>query len=89
MKYLTFLDYSTLEATERGFEAQLKQKDNEIAELKRKVQELSQGTDDIKELKEKAKQFDLHMNILNEFQRELNSLKLKINSENSKKKNKG
>jgi integrase-like protein len=89
MKYLTFLDYPTLEATGRGFEAQLKQKDNEIAELKRKVQEMSQGTDDIKELKEKAKQFDLHMNILNEFQRELNSLKLKINSENSKKKNKG
>jgi integrase len=89
MKYLTFLDYPTLEATGRGFEAQLKQKDNEIAELKRKVQELSQGTDDIKELKEKAKQFDLHMNILDEFQRELNSLKLQINSENSKKKNKG
>jgi len=37
MRYLTFLDYPTLEATGRSFEAQLKQKDKEIVELKAKI----------------------------------------------------
>jgi chromosome segregation ATPase len=34
MKYLTFLDYPTLEATGRSYEAKLKEKDREIEELK-------------------------------------------------------
>ena len=45
MKYLTFLDYPTLETTTRNLEAQLKgvveQKDKEIAELKSQIQELN------------------------------------------------
>ena len=51
-KYLTFLDYPTLEATGRSFEAQLKgvveQKDKEIEELKHKLQELTQEADQVK-----------------------------------------
>jgi cell division protein FtsB len=36
MKYLTFLDYPTLEATGRSFEAQIKQKDKEIDDLRQR-----------------------------------------------------
>jgi integrase len=50
MKYLTFLDYPTLEATGRSFEAQLKQvvkqKDKEIEDLKQQIREISQEKDD-------------------------------------------
>jgi integrase len=42
MKYLTFLDYPTLEATGRSFEAQLKQKENRIAQLEEQIIELQQ-----------------------------------------------
>jgi methyl-accepting chemotaxis protein len=45
MKYLTFLDYPTLEATGRSFEAKLNavvdQKDKEIADLKNKIADLT------------------------------------------------
>ena len=40
MKYVTFLDYPTLEATGRSFEAQLRQKDREIESLKQSVADL-------------------------------------------------
>ena len=36
MKYLTFLDYSTLEATGKNIEAQLSEKENEIQLLKQR-----------------------------------------------------
>ena len=36
MKYLTFLDYTTLEATGKSIEANLREKDREIAGLKEK-----------------------------------------------------
>lgn len=62
MKYLTFLDYPTIEATSRNFEEQLKavvqQKDKEIEELRRKVQTLNQGTDQIKELQKQIVQIN-------------------------------
>jgi integrase len=94
MKYLTFLDYPTVEATGRSFEAMLKsvvqQKDEEIAQLKLKIEQLSQGTDQIKELTQKAKEYDSFMArynpMIEEFQREINSLKLRINSETIEKK---
>jgi hypothetical protein len=45
MKYLTFLDYPTLEATGRSFEAKLNvvvdQKDKQIRELENKIAELT------------------------------------------------
>jgi DNA repair exonuclease SbcCD ATPase subunit len=83
MKYLTFLDYPTLEATGRSFQSQLKgvveQKDKEIAELKLKVLELSQGTDEIKELKQKAKEYDSFWSSIKpqieKFQQEIKSLR--------------
>jgi integrase len=46
MKYLTFLDYPTLEATGRSFEAQLKQKDKEIADLHQEVKLLKKRESD-------------------------------------------
>jgi hypothetical protein len=36
MKYLTFLDYTTLEATGKNIEAKLSEKDREIAGLREK-----------------------------------------------------
>jgi hypothetical protein len=36
MKYLTFLDYTTLEATGKNIEAKLSEKDREIAGIKEK-----------------------------------------------------
>jgi hypothetical protein len=36
MKYLTFLDYTTLEARGKSIEANLREKDREIAALKEK-----------------------------------------------------
>jgi hypothetical protein len=36
MKYLTFLDYTTLEATGKSIEANLREKDREIAGLRQK-----------------------------------------------------
>ena len=42
MKYLTFLDYPTIEATGRSFEAKLKEKDKEIAALTQKVSSLEE-----------------------------------------------
>ena len=49
MKYLTFLDYSTLEATGRGTEAKIKEleKENKIKSQKyeQEIQELREQTD--------------------------------------------
>jgi integrase len=42
MRYLTFLDYPTVEATGRSFEAQLKQKDKEIEALKQQIRQVSE-----------------------------------------------
>jgi hypothetical protein len=39
MKYLTFLDYTTLEAAGKNIEANLRQKDSEIAGLKEKYEQ--------------------------------------------------
>jgi integrase len=52
MKYLTFLDYPTLETSARSLEDKLKEKDKEIAELKRKIQEMSIRTDKLDMLQE-------------------------------------
>ena len=41
MKYLTFLDYSTLENTGRSIEAKLSEKDKETKEIKSELYELS------------------------------------------------
>ncbi|MFL6458831.1 MAG: hypothetical protein ACJ71G_17925 [Nitrososphaeraceae archaeon] len=46
MKYLTFLDFPTVEATGRTFEAQLKQKDKEIEELKAQMRHETVTKDD-------------------------------------------
>jgi integrase len=48
-KYLTFLDYPTVEAVGTSFAAKLEEKDKEIAELKTKVQEMSIRTDRLDE----------------------------------------
>ena len=66
MKYLTFLDYPTLEAKGRTFEAQLKEKDREIEGLKRQIaqitidvseiQKMKQDMDDLKEAYRKSKE---------------------------------
>ena len=45
MKYLTFLDYPTVEATGRSFEAQLKQKDQEIEDLRRQIRQIESAFD--------------------------------------------
>jgi hypothetical protein len=37
MKYLTFLDYATVEATGKSYEAKLEQKDSEIEQLKQRI----------------------------------------------------
>jgi integrase len=42
MKYLTFLDYPTLEATGKRLESQLEEKDQMIAHLRQQVQSLQQ-----------------------------------------------
>jgi integrase len=42
MRYLTFLDYPTLEATGRSYEALIKQKDTEIEELNSEIRLLKQ-----------------------------------------------
>jgi hypothetical protein len=39
MKYLTFLDYTTLEARGKGIEANLQEKDREIAGIKEKYEQ--------------------------------------------------
>lgn len=48
MKYLTFLDYSTLEARGRGIEAKLREKDRELHDLKEKyeseIESIREGT---------------------------------------------
>jgi integrase len=60
MKYLTFLDYPTLEATGRSYEAKLKEKDIEIEALKQQVSSLKQrdsmNTDAIGSLTDKFMQ---------------------------------
>jgi hypothetical protein len=57
MRFLTFLDYPTLEATGRSYEARLKQKDQEIAGLKQEIAALRQrdvlNTEGIKGLTDK------------------------------------
>lgn len=56
MKYLTFLDYPMLEATTKDIESRLEavigQKDKEISELKRKIQDMSIRTDKLDLLQE-------------------------------------
>jgi integrase len=47
MKYLTFLDYPTLEATGRSYEAKFKEKDREIVELNRQIAELKSKYDSL------------------------------------------
>jgi DNA repair ATPase RecN len=54
MKYLTFLDYPTFEATSRSFEAQLKQKDKEIEELRRRIEELTVSNSEIDKFRQKV-----------------------------------
>jgi hypothetical protein len=46
MKYLTFLDYTTLEATGRSIEAKLQEKDKEIYSIKEKYEQ------DLREIRE-------------------------------------
>lgn len=46
MKYLTFLDYATLEATGRSIEAKLQEKDREIYSIKEKYEQ------DLREMRE-------------------------------------
>jgi integrase len=54
MKYLTFLDYPTVEATGKSFEAQLKQKDKEIEELKQQIRQVNETKDlEMQELKQR------------------------------------
>jgi methyl-accepting chemotaxis protein len=60
MKYLTFLDYPTLEASARSLEAKLEAKDREIAALNAKIQnmtaEADQNTDQINALTKEMQQ---------------------------------
>ena len=60
MKYLTFLDYPTVEATGRSYEAKLKEKDREIEALRQQVgllkQRDSMNTDAIGGLTDKLMQ---------------------------------
>lgn len=57
MKYLTFLDYLTVEATGRSFEAQLKQKDREIEDLKNRIADLYSNTSEIQKLKQQVDEY--------------------------------
>jgi integrase len=81
MRYLTFLDYPTLDATSKNFEAQLKgvveQKDNEIGELKHRIAELESRALDTRQLTQ-----------LERFQQQLDELKQVINNNNNNKKEK-
>jgi predicted RNase H-like nuclease (RuvC/YqgF family) len=73
MKYLTFLDYPTLEATGASFEAKLKEKDKEIESLKAQMRhvevtkqsELTETTNAIADL----------MKTVKELQKEVSDLK--------------
>jgi integrase len=60
MKYVTFLDYPTVEATGRSFEAKIKEKDKEIARLNQNIinlqeqlnQDVVNKNDEIKQLQQ-------------------------------------
>ncbi len=69
MKYLTFLDYPTVEATGRSFEAQLKQKDKEIEELKAKIRHIEVTKD--QESKQNADVIGDLMQQFNEMKKEI------------------
>jgi integrase len=51
MKYLTFLDYPTVEAVGTSYEAKLKEKDREIASLNYRISQLSQSVEEYKSIK--------------------------------------
>ncbi len=48
MKYVTFLDYPTVEATGRSFEAKIKEKDKEIAKLSQDMANIRQQFEELK-----------------------------------------
>jgi integrase len=50
MKYLTFLDYTTLEATGKNIEAKLSEKDKEVQVLKEQVSSMQSAQEEILEL---------------------------------------
>ena len=47
MKYLTFLDYTTLEATGKNIESKLTEKDNEIQSLKEQMASMQESHKEI------------------------------------------
>jgi hypothetical protein len=50
MKYLTFLDYTTLESTGKNIEAKLSEKDKEVQLLKEQVSSMQSAQKEILEL---------------------------------------
>jgi integrase len=59
MKYLTFLDYPTVEATGRSFEAKLKEKDKEIEALKQQIRQVNETKElELQELRTKTEKLD-------------------------------
>lgn len=68
MRYLTFLDYPTIEATGRSYEARLQQKDQEIEGLKQQIHLLQQrdsmNTDSLASLADTVNQLKADMDKL-------------------------
>jgi integrase len=100
MKYLTFLDYPTLDATAKTLEGKLKDREEQIEQLKQRIanlevenskelERLKIEKSEIDELKAQAEQYKSFMSTfkpqLDEFQRELNSLR-KLEEEKKKRK---
>jgi len=50
MRYLTFLDFTTLENTGKNIEAKLARKDREIEELRQEVLEMRESNQEIVDL---------------------------------------
>jgi Phage integrase family len=87
MKYLTFLDYPTVEATGRSFEAQIKQKDVEIEGLKHSIltleQQLSKQVDksEIDRLREQVEQYKEQVEQFNHFKAQISQVIEKRNED--------
>jgi hypothetical protein len=76
MKYLTFLDYATVEATGRSFEAQLKQKDSVIEQLNQRIVKLEGHSEEIEEYRTIKPQFEELKRFFQEMQQDMSKCEL-------------
>jgi hypothetical protein len=66
MKYLTFLDYKTLEVTGKNFEKKLEEKEIEVQRLKELDKIRSEEFEILKEKQDKFESFDSRLQLLEE-----------------------